>query len=393
MNRVRAGLAVTAVESVARGLLTPVLSLVLLGRGVHLAQLPLMIAVYSGVALILEVPSGALADRIGRKAVFVAAQAVYVLAIALLLFGTGLPLVGVSMVFWGAARALASGSLDALLVDTALLAHGEAGLPAITARQGACKSAGFALGALAGGLLNGAGGIEAALLASLLLTVLTLLGAVCLTREIGGYRPAQRPTLRAQLQTVGTACRESPQLPVLLGATAVSGVLMALVETYWQPQFTGLLQDDALLWLLGVLGFGYFVSSIFGSLAAERITKRYSVQRVFLLGNALAGLCVLVLGAVAAPWLFGVLYLLLYFLLGAADAAQSAAIHRATPSAVRATVLSAQGLTLQLGALAASAGAALVAGWLPVDTLWQFGALLFLLGIAAVAVQLKKAAR
>ncbi len=166
---------------------------------------------------------------------------------------------------------------------------------------------------------------------------------------------------------------------------------MMLVETYWQPQFTGLLRNDALLWLLGVLGFGYFLASIFGSLAAEKMTKRYHVHQIFLLGNLLAGLCALALGAVTAPALFGVLYLLLYFLLGAADTAQDVIIHRATPSAVRATVLSAQGLTLQLGALAASGAAGLVAGRFSVSVLWQAGALLFLVGFAGIAYILRKA--
>ena len=171
----RAGLAVTAVDAAARGVLSPVLSLVLLGRDVSLAQLPLALAVFSGVAVALEVPSGMLADRIGRKRTFVAAQAVYALAMLLLLFGRGMAMACAALAVNGVARALASGSLDALVVDACLLEQGEAGLAGITARQGACKSAGLAVGALLGGVLNGFGGIEAALLCAVALTVLALL--------------------------------------------------------------------------------------------------------------------------------------------------------------------------------------------------------------------------
>lgn len=388
----RAGLAVTAVDAAARGVLSPVLSLVLLGRDVSLAQLPLALAVFSGVAVALEVPSGMLADRIGRKRTFVAAQAVYALAMLLLLFGRGMAMACAALAVNGVARALASGSLDALVVDACLLEQGEAGLAGITARQGACKSAGLAVGALLGGVLNGFGGIEAALLCAVALTVLALLGAAACTRETGG-RPAERPGLRSQLRAVAEACRESRRLPVLLASTALCGVLMMLVETYWQPRFTALLPADSLLWLLGLLGFGYFAASIFGSLAAERAVKRLGANRIFLLGYALSAVCLLALSAVRTPAGFSALYLMLYLLMGAADTAQGIAIHRATPSAVRATVLSGQGLTLQLGALSASGAAGLTAGRLSIPALWQLGAVLFLLGIAAVALLLKKAAR
>ncbi|MFR7552564.1 MAG: hypothetical protein ACLUVB_07605 [Acutalibacteraceae bacterium] len=186
---------------------------------------------------------------------------------------------------------------------------------------------------------------------------------------------------------------QSRRLPVLLASTALCGVLMMLVETYWQPRFTALLPADSLLWLLGLLGFGYFAASIFGSLAAERAVKRLGANRIFLLGYALSAVCLLALSAVRTPAGFSALYLMLYLLMGAADTAQGIAIHRATPSAVRATVLSGQGLTLQLGALSASGAAGLTAGRLSIPALWQLGAVLFLLGIAAVALLLKKAAR
>ena len=177
---------------------------------------------------------------------------------------------------------------------------------------------------------------------------------------------------------------------MLLASTALCGVLMMLVETYWQPRFTALLPADSLLWLLGLLGFGYFAASIFGSLAAERAVKRLGANRIFLLGYALSAVCLLALSAVRTPAGFSALYLMLYLLMGAADTAQGIAIHRATPSAVRATVLSGQGLTLQLGALSASGAAGLTAGRLSIPALWQLGAVLFLLGIAAVALLLKR---
>ena len=63
------GLAVLTVEWTARGVLAPVMSLLLLEKGLSLGTLPVGMAIHSAVSLILEAPSGMLSDLFGRKRV------------------------------------------------------------------------------------------------------------------------------------------------------------------------------------------------------------------------------------------------------------------------------------------------------------------------------------
>jgi DHA1 family quinolone resistance protein-like MFS transporter len=49
------------------GIIFPVLSLAIIEKGLDYFQLGILMAVYSGVTVLLELPTGGLADSIGRK--------------------------------------------------------------------------------------------------------------------------------------------------------------------------------------------------------------------------------------------------------------------------------------------------------------------------------------
>jgi len=51
------------------GLLIPVMALLQLEKGLDLFQIGITIAVYSGTVILLELPTGGLADAIGRKSI------------------------------------------------------------------------------------------------------------------------------------------------------------------------------------------------------------------------------------------------------------------------------------------------------------------------------------
>lgn len=399
----KAGLGVLTLEWTARGILAPVLSLLLLEKGLSLGTLPVGMAIHSAVSLTLEAPSGLLSDLFGRKRVFVAAQAIYLLALLALIFGSGTLLAYGVLALYGTARALASGSLDALILDAGLREQGETGLRKLSVQKDIFTTAGAACGALLGGGLHWAGGSSLVLAASLTLTLAALLGAAFFTRETA-VPSLGHPTLRGQAAVLWNACRAKRQLPILLAASALTGLLLLPMETYWQPRFTQLLKTESLTWLLGVLNFGYFGASIGGSLLAGKALEKplpaifnrlqsflpEKTHALFLLGSFCAGLCLLALSFAGNALWFGTGYLLLYFFLGISDTAQGVAINRASPSAVRATLLSGQGLSVQLGGFLSSAAIGFTAGAFPITLLWLWVALLFLAGIGLTGLLLKK---
>jgi MFS family permease len=97
--------------------LYPLYALLFTSIGLSVAQVSALFAIWSAVAVLAEVPSGALADRFSRRGCLVAAgvlQAAGHLAWVLL---PGFPGFALGFVLWGFGGSLVTGALEALLYD------------------------------------------------------------------------------------------------------------------------------------------------------------------------------------------------------------------------------------------------------------------------------------
>src|SRR5690606_27182283 len=177
------------------GLVMPMAVMVLLAqsRGITLTEVGLFMGLYSVVVAVLELPSGALADAMGRKRAFIMGGALSIVArvIFLLAFDMG-ALFGFACVL-GASRALTSGSLGAWFSDALLAEDPETDLQPELAAAGSYQLAGLAVGTLLGSALPPlfsslpAGGILSPLavpiVASLVVQALVLALAATVIRE------------------------------------------------------------------------------------------------------------------------------------------------------------------------------------------------------------------
>jgi len=102
----------------------PVFTILFLDFGLTLRQFALLNAVWAATIVLLEVPSGALADIFGRRKLLICTGILMVVEMSLLCF---VPLGNLNLLFWvflvnrilsGAAEALASGADEALAYDT-----------------------------------------------------------------------------------------------------------------------------------------------------------------------------------------------------------------------------------------------------------------------------------
>ena len=110
----------------------PVFTVLFLDFGLSLEQFALLNTVWAFTIVLAEVPSGALADLLGRKLLLVATSLLMIAEMSLIAF---VPLGNLQVVFWaflvnrvlsGLAEAMASGADEALAYDT-LVAYGLAG--------------------------------------------------------------------------------------------------------------------------------------------------------------------------------------------------------------------------------------------------------------------------
>ena len=135
------------------GLLIPILALAQLEKGLSLVQLGFTGTVMSLTVVLLEVPTGGIADTIGRKRTYLISNAVQAGGLLLLAVAGGLPSVTVGLGLFGVARALSSGSIEALFIDEFQRLSPEGNLQPFLARIELAALAGLALGGLVGGYL------------------------------------------------------------------------------------------------------------------------------------------------------------------------------------------------------------------------------------------------
>ncbi|TDC29984.1 MFS transporter [Micromonospora sp. 15K316] len=132
-------------------LLYPLYALLFTDTGLSVGQISSLFVIWSTSAILLEVPSGALADARSRRLLLCLAPLVTAAGYALWVLLPSYPVFALGFLLWGAGAALSSGALEAL-VFTELDRRGAAGRYArITGRA---RTAGV-LGALAASLLAG----------------------------------------------------------------------------------------------------------------------------------------------------------------------------------------------------------------------------------------------
>ncbi len=137
----------------------PVLGVLFLDLGLSLEQYALLNVVWAVAIIALEIPSGALADAIGRKNMVVFAAVLMVAELAVFAFA---PVGGSSALFWwlvlnrflsGAAEASASGADEALAYDSLPLENREKAWPKVLASLMRWQSASFFVAMIGGAAL------------------------------------------------------------------------------------------------------------------------------------------------------------------------------------------------------------------------------------------------
>lgn len=372
-------LVLTALRWGPVGLFIPVLVLLPLDRGLTLSQVGLTVAVQGLVVLMLELPTGGLADAWGRRPVLLMAGIVAVASTALFLTASTVAGFALAYLLQGVYRALDSGPLEAWYVDAvhaapdadrnprALEREVERGL----SRAGAVLGVAIAAGALAGGglvAIGDAGPFEALALpvvVSLVLQVLGLVAVVTLMPEMrhaAGTRAALG-ALRQAPHTVAGGLRLLRTSPVLLAIVAVElfwGFGSATYEALLPVRLTEILEDpERAAVVVGPAGSAAWLASALGAAMAPWLIRGVGTAAAAALLRLLQGGFVVLMGLLAGVVGVIVAYLVAYAAHGAANPAHMSLLHRQVGGELRATAISVNSMMAQaagaLGVLALTA--------------------------------------
>ena len=344
-----------------------VLVLYLRSRGFELGQIGLFFGIAAFSAVLLEVPTGGLADSIGRKRVTLIAQAVSILAHTVLLFAISLPIAIVYAVLMGVARALLSGSLDAWFVDALKTVDPKVNLQPFLAGADTIETSALLVGVLIGAfipqyladtvvsssLLNP---FAYAILAAVCMRVISWVFVLILVKETPRDTDAEASAARRLDRILGDAFKLIKDLPVLralLLPAFVTGAALGTVDAFWQPHFSSYLGESADNSLLfGVIFAVAMAVATVGTIYVTRLVKQFGgrLNLVAGLGQAIKGLAIMALG-LSTPFvpnivIFSLIYLMIAFNLSP----HGTLFNEAVPSQRRSVMLSVQSLIVTLGA-------------------------------------------
>lgn len=364
------------------GLVAPLLILIFLSREVSLAQVGPVIAAYSLVTLLAEIPTGGMADAYGRRRVLVASSLLNVGFFAMLLWLDGVAVMALAGAIGGASRALDSGPLEAWFVDTSRAIDPSADIERRLARGNAVDGVTLAVGSIIGGLLGSAGGgdLDIVLAAALVAQVAHAGAALWLMTDdrLPGTRQAtdERPTPMAVIRETRRLVEGTATLRWILVAGIGVGVALTAVETLFQPRFDELIDGDAAPALLGMILAASFVGSAMGSEAGPQLRRKlgWSARRFLVAAVVTQTLCFVLMAATRSAALTAAAIIVLYTLLGLIHPVIKNVLHEHAIQSARTTVLSAQSLTLQLGGLMGSLTLPALAAAASIPLAWSLAA-------------------
>ncbi len=308
-------------------------------RGLTLTQIGVLDAIGWVLMAFAEVPTGAFADRLGRKSSLIVGAALLSASMFALTAEVLSPIFVLGFIAWGVSFTFFSGADTALLYDS-LRAEGRVGdYPRLAGRHMAVVQTSQGLGALVGGWV-----------ATYDMSLCFTMSGACAIAAAGVAATLREPTHRdasatpSYWRTMAEAARVAAGRPVvrhlvLLGATtSVFPFLLGFMAL--QPYASA---AGVAVWTLGPIVLARSVAAVLGSLAAARIAGRVGPGAVLLASQAAIVVSMWLLAALASPAAMG-LFLVVALANGLARPVLSSLLNAEIPSAQRATIISLQSL-------------------------------------------------
>lgn len=400
----------------ASGLMFPVQLLLYTARGLDLPTAGLLVALYSGLIVALELPTGGLADLFGRRRIMLLSGAAYVTAMLGMAFAQVWWQFAVAVTLSAMARALGSGPLEAWYVDAVRAADPTAPLRTGLSRGWAVEALGLGVAATVGGAAPQlfAGLPDDALLSpfsvpalgAAAVGALSLLGhAVLMTepprRSAPGSAAAALRGVPGQIADGVRLAWGDSVIRLLTVRTAAVGLAIVSTEILSPLQFAALLgEPERAAAAYGLLVTAAWLGTAAGSAGAPglcRLGARIGLRHplavgalftgLIAVGPALLGLAAIGVGGFA---LAAAGYLMAYLFAGVPGPLGDEVLHERATETRRATLVSVGSLALQLGGLGGSLGVARLANGAGFGYGWLVAGLATLLATALTVAALRR---
>ncbi len=392
-------LSTSALFTLAASLIWAINTIFLIQRGgLTLFEVMLVNTAFLVSQMICEVPTGVIADTIGRKASYllsigtiIVSTILYVLTPAM---GWGIAGFMVASVLIGLGFTFQTGAVDAWMVD-ALDAAGWTGpKERVFAWGGMATGSAMILGSLLGGFLGQIDLVIPYLVRAAVLVAAFVL-VVLLVHDSGFEpRPLHLSTFGEETRTIMDAGVRygwgSRVVRPLMFVSLVTGVVGMFAFYSWQPYVLELLGRPSAVWVLGVVQAVSSLAMIGGNALVRVVMRaddrRRDPARVLAAGSVVAALAVAAIGVVGLVGLSPgvlpaaiaiVLWIAWSVVFGLLGPVRGGFINEHIPSAQRATILSLDSLFADAGGAVGQPALGWIATQFSIALAWVFGSAFF----------------
>lgn len=246
----------------------------MLGIGFNTATIGVMFAIMSIVMLVVETPSGILADRWSRKGVMILGCLALTISAIIGAFSFNEPVYILSTVFWGIFAALYSGTYDSVIYDTTMEEYGDSKqFEKYLGRFKAIEGVTFVIGALVGGFIANTFALRDNYIISIPLIALAIVFLWKFKEPQLHKAEVSEPVFKHIRQTFAAVLRNPVLLPVvvaIIGFTVLQEFLFELSQLWF-------IAVAAPIALYGVFNAAVFSSWTTGGLLAARIKSKSAI--------------------------------------------------------------------------------------------------------------------
>lgn len=306
--------------------------LFLIDRGLNLSQIGVILTIWSIMTLLLEVPTGTLADKWSRRKMLILSGLFFVCCYSILSISGGFWLVILAFFFRTLGSTFASGTLQAYVFDNLKIHHQEDQFEKIWGRGNAFRTLGIGVAVLCGGFMSEIS-YQLTVVASAV-SVLSLSVIALIWPEIPHLTSTKEEKYWSFLKSSFKVVWNNRTLLKIVLFSGITLTIFASLEEY----------NDVYLQFLGfpnyMIGIIFAIATVGQSLASV-IAHRFK-GRVWLTFNliAITGFVILLLATSVKVPLMAVAILFLGILLEFSQVLSEGVIQKEAPAHQRATISS-----------------------------------------------------
>jgi hypothetical protein len=316
-------------------LIYPVYNIHFVASGLSVMDVAALQGIWMLPILLLEIPSGILADRFGRKGVIVFGYIAKTATFIVWLLFPGFAGFALGFALWGIQEAFASGAQDALIYDALRKSGKESEYEKVCGRANALGKLSTMLALVIGGFAYSLSSSLALILSSVAMLACILLALFFPECPIADGEEGH-PTVRSILSDGLREILVNRGFLALGSFAAVAGTAYGLLDEF--DQFFGL-SAGVVVALIGVWGAGRFLVESIGAALAPRLSRFAKGRWALYVLSGIAGLFIAAAVLFRSPWTLP-FYFLAYGVFSAAEVLTSARLQAEIPSSSRATLLS-----------------------------------------------------